>query len=55
MVGVLALILRYLHIWENNKLARAEQEAAAAAAEGGEKMAIDLTQERRAAGFRYVY
>lgn len=54
MVGLLALVLRYLHKWENTKLEKAELEAAAAA-EGGEKMAVDLTQEKRAAGFRYIY
>ncbi|KAL0937832.1 allantoate permease [Colletotrichum truncatum] len=54
LVGVLALVLRYLHIWENKKLERAEQEAAAAV-EGGGKITVDLTQEKRAAGFRYVY
>ncbi|OLN87986.1 putative transporter C11D3.18C 1 [Colletotrichum chlorophyti] len=54
LVAVLALILRYLHKWENKKLERAEQEAAEAA-EQGEKVAVDATQERRAAGFRYVY
>ncbi|CAI0646384.1 unnamed protein product [Colletotrichum noveboracense] len=54
MVGLLALVLRYLHKWENTKLEKAELEGAAAA-EGGEKMAVDLTQEKRAAGFRYIY
>lgn len=54
LVGALALVLRYLHKWENKKLERAEQQAAAAA-EQGEKAAVDLTQERRATGFRYIY
>ncbi|KAK2011024.1 major facilitator superfamily transporter [Colletotrichum eremochloae] len=54
LVGVLALVLRYLHKWENKKLERAEQDAAVLA-EGGEKLPVDLKQEKRAAGFRYVY
>ncbi|KAF6810785.1 allantoate permease [Colletotrichum sojae] len=54
LVGALALVLRYLHKWENKKLETAEQQAAAAA-EQGEKAAVDLTQEKRATGFRYIY
>ncbi|KAF4773647.1 major facilitator superfamily transporter [Colletotrichum scovillei] len=57
LVAILALVLRYLHKWENKKLEKAELDDAAALAEGGgEKAApVDLKQERRAAGFRYIY
>ncbi|KXH45769.1 major facilitator superfamily transporter [Colletotrichum nymphaeae SA-01] len=58
LVAILALVLRYLHKWENKKLEKAELDDAAALAEGGggEKTApVDLKQERRAAGFRYIY
>ncbi|WYZ45308.1 hypothetical protein EsH8_VIII_000624 [Colletotrichum jinshuiense] len=55
LVAVLAIVLRYLHKWENKKLERVEQEAADVAEGGGEKMPVDLTQEKRAAGFRYIY
>ncbi|RMZ08949.1 hypothetical protein D0860_04457 [Hortaea werneckii] len=44
-VGLLALVLRWLHQWENKKLERAEQEGAEEDGEG----------EQRAPGFRYVY
>jgi HAMP domain-containing protein len=49
LTAVLALVLRFVHIRENKKLESAEQEV-----EGG-KVAADATQERRAAGFRYIY
>jgi hypothetical protein len=42
----LALVLRYVHKWENKKLERAEMEAL-----GGESAGGDV----RGAGFRYVY
>ncbi|KAK9437212.1 MFS transporter prlL [Metarhizium brunneum] len=45
LVGVLALILRYLHKWENRKLERAENEAAANGTLTG----------RGPEGFRYIY
>jgi hypothetical protein len=51
----LALVLRYVHIYENKKLERAEQEMMAA---GGEAGVVDGEGEgvgRRAVGFRYVY
>ncbi|GKT48628.1 putative transporter [Colletotrichum spaethianum] len=54
LVAVLALVLRYLHKWENKKLERAELDAAVLA-ESGEKLPVDLKQEKRAAGFRYIY
>ncbi|KAG8411880.1 hypothetical protein J3458_015175 [Metarhizium acridum] len=44
-VGVLALILRHLHKWENRKLEKAEDEAAANGTSTG----------RGPVGFRYIY
>jgi len=46
----LALVLRYVHKYENKKLKRAEQEAMAG---GGEAGVVDV--DHRAVGFRYVY
>lgn len=54
LTALLALVLRYVHIRENKKLEEAEREAAEVA-EAGEKAVVDATQERRAAGFRYIY
>lgn len=45
IIALLALVLRFVHQWENKKLERVEQEGTAAA-EG---------EDRRAFGFRYVY
>lgn len=47
-VAILALVLRWLHQWENKKLEKAEEEAAQS--QGGE-----TEGETRAVGFRYVY
>ena len=46
----LALVLRYVHKWENKKLERAEQEAMAG---GGEEGVVE--GDARGTGFRYVY
>jgi hypothetical protein len=46
----LALVLRYVHKWENKKLERAEQEAMAG---GGEQGVVE--GDARGTGFRYVY
>lgn len=56
VVALLALALRYIHKWENKKLERLETETETAEA-GGESTAVSggPTQDRRAAGFRYVY
>jgi hypothetical protein len=53
----LVLVLRYVHIYENKKLERAEQEVMAG---GGEVGVVDGDGDgewvgRRAVGFRYVY
>ena len=52
LTALLALVLRYAHVWENKKLEQAEQEAELAAEVGG-KVPEDVTQRRRAPGFRY--
>lgn len=49
----LALVLRYVHKWENNKLERAEQEMMAGGGEAGVEESEGVG--RRAVGFRYVY
>lgn len=53
-VALLALVLRYVHIWENKKLERAERERTEA---GNLDIATpgESDRGRRAAGFRYVY
>ncbi|KAK3396864.1 major facilitator superfamily domain-containing protein [Sordaria brevicollis] len=51
LVGLLALGLRYLHKWENKKLEKVEREEA----ENPETAAVDVSGDRRAAGFRYIY
>lgn len=53
IVALLALLLRYLHKWENKKLERAEKETAEAEEEGG-KITVGSTQGLRRPGFRYV-
>jgi hypothetical protein len=45
VIALLALVLRFVHKWENKKLERVEQEGTTAAA----------GEDRRAFGFRYVY
>jgi hypothetical protein len=45
VVALVALLLRFVHIRENKKLAAAEQEGADTA----------VTGDRRGVGFRYVY
>lgn len=54
VVALLALVLRYVHIWENKKLERAEREMAEA---GDTTVATagESDRGRRAVGFRYVY
>ncbi|KAF4445986.1 hypothetical protein F53441_10320 [Fusarium austroafricanum] len=53
LVALLALLLRYVHIWENKKLEKAEAEAAAVANEDGK---VDMAAtEPREPGFRYIY
>ncbi|KFA68079.1 hypothetical protein S40285_02597 [Stachybotrys chlorohalonatus IBT 40285] len=54
LVAALALVLRFLHIRENKKLEQAERDAAQSA-ELGKKLGVDLSQEKRAYGFRYIY
>lgn len=46
----LAIVLRFVHKYENKKLERVEQEIMAGGEEGGV-----ADSERRAVGFRYVY
>ena len=45
VIALLALVLRFVHQWENKKLEKIEQEGTAAVA----------GEDRRAFGFRYVY
>ncbi|KAG9253764.1 major facilitator superfamily transporter [Emericellopsis atlantica] len=52
LVSLLALTLRFIHKRENKKLEQAEAEATAAGAEGG---AVAGGEDRRMAGFRYIY
>ena len=52
LVSLLALTLRFVHKRENRKLEQAEAEATAAGAEGG---AVAGGEDRRMAGFRYIY
>lgn len=54
LVALIALVLRYVHKWENKKLDRAENEANAAAEENG-KSDLAATSELREPGFRYIY
>lgn len=54
LVALLALMLRYVHKWENKKLDRAENEANAVAEENG-KGDLAATPELREPGFRYIY
>ncbi|KAK3343442.1 major facilitator superfamily domain-containing protein [Lasiosphaeria hispida] len=53
LVGSLAIVLRYIHKWENKKLEKAEREEAANAEAGVTSDAVE--GDRRALGFRYVY
>ncbi|KAH7129580.1 major facilitator superfamily domain-containing protein [Dactylonectria estremocensis] len=53
MVAVLAIVLRYLHKWENRKLARVERETAEAG-EQGEKVNMGSALGDGRPGFRYV-
>lgn len=53
LVALLALVLRYVHKWENKKLDRLENEANAAGNENGKgDLAVAETREP---GFRYIY
>lgn len=55
IVALLALLLRFIHIRENKKLEKIEQEAAQAG-EPGMKVPVEaVTGDRRVAGFRYIY
>lgn len=51
MVGLLALVLRYLHKWENRKLEQAERDRA----ENPEAGVSNSSADVRAEGFRYIY
>ena len=55
LVAGLALVLRYLHKWENRKLEQAEREMAEAAETGGTLPTQVPGQDRRNVGFRYIY
>ncbi|KAK7209985.1 hypothetical protein V2G26_017163 [Clonostachys chloroleuca] len=50
VVAALAITLRYVHIWENKKLERAEDEQRAAGETGQQG-----TADTRSEGFRYIY
>ena len=55
VVALLALVLRFVHIRENKKLEKVEQEAAQPG-EPSVKVPIEAAPgDRRVAGFRYVY
>jgi hypothetical protein len=54
LVALLALLLRYVHKWENKKLDRAENGANAVAQESG-KVDLAAGSELRESGFRYIY
>lgn len=45
LVAAIALVLRFVHIRENKKLEVAEEDSGS----------VDESDDRRAAGFRYVY
>ncbi|KAK4458443.1 putative MFS transporter [Cladorrhinum samala] len=51
VVGLLALVLRYLHKWENKKLEQAERDRA----ENPEVGVVNSSADVRADGFRYIY
>ncbi|KAM0494984.1 hypothetical protein ACHAP8_008362 [Fusarium lateritium] len=51
LVALLALMLRYVHKWENKKLDKAEAEANAITEESGKTTGSQL----RESGFRYIY
>ena len=53
LVAALALVLRYVHKYENKKLDRAESEANAVGHEGG-KVDMASAQGLRDSGFRYI-
>jgi hypothetical protein len=53
IVALLALMLRYVHKWENKKLDKAEQEANAVDHQDAK---MDMaTATTRGTGFRYIY
>lgn len=55
VVAGLAIVLRFVHIRENKKLEKLEQEAAQPG-EPGMKVPIEAAiGDRRVAGFRYIY
>lgn len=53
VIVILAIVLRYIHVWENKKLERAENEMIAGGGEAG--VAEEEGIGRRAVGFRYLY
>jgi hypothetical protein len=53
LVSILALTLRYIHKHENKKLEKLEAEAMAGG--GGEAGVAADGEDRRMAGFRYIY
>ncbi|KAK4678758.1 hypothetical protein QC764_311460 [Podospora pseudoanserina] len=53
LVGLLAIVLRYLHKWENTKLEKAERQRAENAETG--VVSDSSVGDVRADGFRYVY
>ncbi|KAM0224754.1 hypothetical protein ACHAQD_001548 [Fusarium lateritium] len=53
IVALLALMLRYVHKWENKKLDKAEREAANGVDHQDGKM--DVATATRGTGFRYIY
>lgn len=54
VVALLALLLRYIHKWENKKLERAEREQHQTA-EGGGKATAGSGRLLPQPGFRYIY
>lgn len=53
VVALLALLLRYLHKWENKKLAGVEKQTAEAGEQGG-KASMESAQGHGRPGFKYV-
>lgn len=53
LVGLLAIVLRYFHKWENTKLEKAERQRAENAEAGA--VSDSSVGDIRADGFRYVY
>lgn len=55
LVAALALLLRWVHIRENAKLAAAEEQQAEGQGEGQGDGDGQAQEDRRPVGFRYVY